>query len=284
MRVALVTCKQLPEPDPDQEPLLTALAAAGLGSEMAAWDDPTVEWSSFRLCVLRSTWNYHLARSEFLSWLQDTDRVTQVWNPVRMVAWNSHKSYLVELAERGFPTAPTQLLPAGCVASLHETMMRTGWEEVVVKPAVSAASRGAMRVDRDRIAAGETHLARLLRREDVLVQEYLPSVRSTGERGLVWIDGMLSHAIQKRPRFDGEEEHVEGPVAIESDEAELARALLQGPGRGALYARVDLARDVHGQPRLMELELIEPSLHLLQEPESLDRFVGAIARLARNST
>jgi O-ureido-D-serine cyclo-ligase len=45
-----------------------------------------------------------------------------------------------------------------------------------------------------------------------------------------------------------------------------------------LYARVDLVRDSTGQPRLMELELIEPSLFFDQQPGSAARLAQAIAR------
>ena len=35
--VALLTCRELPEPDPDEEPLLEALSAAGLRAELLPW-------------------------------------------------------------------------------------------------------------------------------------------------------------------------------------------------------------------------------------------------------
>jgi glutathione synthase/RimK-type ligase-like ATP-grasp enzyme len=278
MRVAFVTCKQLPESDPDQDVLVATARAAGLDARLAAWDDAAVEWSAFGACVLRSTWNYHLSPGDFLSWMERVDAVTRVWNPVEMVRWNSHKSYLLELSQQGFSTVPTRLLQRHEEAALAETMTQAGWEQVVIKPAISAASHGAMRVDRGTVEVGEAHLHKLLRAGDVLVQQYLSSVESMGERALIWIDGVLTHAMQKHPRFDGEEERVEGPVTVEADEEELARALMRGPGRGALYGRVDLARDAQGSSRLMELELIEPSLYFVQEPSALARFVAAISR------
>ena len=45
-----------------------------------------------------------------------------------------------------------------------------------------------------------------------------------------------------------------------------------------VYARVDVARDEHGQPLVMELELIEPSLFLRQAPTALERLVDAVVR------
>jgi hypothetical protein len=50
-----------------------------------------------------------------------------------------------------------------------------------------------------------------------------------------------------------------------------------------LYARVDVIEDagLEGGLRLMELELIEPSLFFAQHPSTLDRFVQAIVAHAR---
>ena len=48
-----------------------------------------------------------------------------------------------------------------------------------------------------------------------------------------------------------------------------------------LYARVDLARDEEGAPRLMELELIEPSLFLGYAPRAARMLAAAIARRVR---
>ena len=47
-----------------------------------------------------------------------------------------------------------------------------------------------------------------------------------------------------------------------------------GPPR-PLYARVDLVRDEHGEPCVIEVELIEPSLELLGD-EAADRFAALL--------
>jgi len=67
-------------------------------------------------------------------------------------------------------------------------------------------------------------------------------------------------------------------LPIAPEERALGEEALAGfrPGE-LLYARVDMARDEEGRPRLMELELIEPSLFLLQNPAALARMAGAIS-------
>ena len=38
--------------------LIDALRRLGVAAAHAAWDDPTVDWASFALTVVRSTWDY----------------------------------------------------------------------------------------------------------------------------------------------------------------------------------------------------------------------------------
>jgi len=283
MRIALATCKDLPEPDPDHEIVLDALERHGLRAEPCVWSDASVDWAAFSLCVLRTTWDYYRARDAFLMWLTRVESVTRVQNEFEIVRWNSHKSYLVELGRRGFNVAPTRLLRRGVGTRLQEVLDDTGWREVVIKPAISASSYQTRRIEASDVVAGEHHMTRLLKRGDVLVQQYLPSVHDSGERALVFIDGELTHSVCKRPRFHGEDESVEGPLPVQPEEEELATALMAGPGRGTLYGRVDLARDFNGNPCLMELELIEPSLFFLQHPPALERFAAAVSNRVRES-
>ena len=128
---------------------------------------------------------------------------------------------------------------------------------------------------------GNEHLAMLLETGDALIQEYMPAVEHYGERSLIWINDAFTHAVRKSPRLSGGAEDVSHAVPIEAKEREVGQAALAGfkPGK-LLYARVDMVPDAAGQPRLMELELIEPSLFFLQSPPALERFADAIhARL-----
>jgi hypothetical protein len=111
-----------------------------------------------------------------------------------------------------------------------------------------------------------------------MVQPYVASVDGYGERSLVWIDGELTHAMRKTPRFVGDAERIDGPFPIADDERAVAEAALAPVAARILYGRVDLARDADGRPMVMELELVEPSLFLARHPPALARFVAAVAR------
>jgi glutathione synthase/RimK-type ligase-like ATP-grasp enzyme len=277
--VALVTCLELPEPDPDAAPLARALRDAGISAELRAWDDPAVDWSEARLTVLRSSWNYPRRHRAFLRWAARAAAVSELWNPLPVVRWNTHKGYLLELARHGVPVAPTVLLERGSSATLDSVRREQGWDEVVVKPAVSAASFKTRRATPGRGDGGEAHLQELLAERDVLVQRYLDSVEDHGERALVLVDGALTHAVRKSPRFEGQSESVSAcAVNVSGAEAALARRALAVVPAPLLYARVDLAPGAGGEPLLMELELVEPSLFFAQSKAALARFVAGLRR------
>ena len=278
--VGLVTHAGLPELDPDDRPLAQALRDRGLSVGAVVWDDPAVDWATMRVAVLRSTWDYFHRRDEFLGWAQRTHEATRLLNPLAVVSWNTHKFYLRELLAKGVPVVPTAFLEQGTRVDLGATMASRGWRTVVVKPAVSADSWGTIRVNAADPAPGQVHLDELLKARDVMVQPFLASVEESGERCLVFIEGRLSHAVRKRSLFLGGR-HVgpEGePVPIASDEAWVAERVLQASGfPPLLYARVDLARDAAGNPVLMELELVEPTLFLKDHPAACACLADAVA-------
>ena len=279
MDIALATCLSLPEPDHDAAPLESALRAAGIETGWLAWDDPGADWSRARLTLLRATWNYPAQPERFLAWAARVARVSRLCNPLSLVRFNLHKRYLLELAGRGVPIAPTALVARGAGTTLDALRSERGWDDVVVKPAVSAASFRTMRVGPGDLRAGEAHFRSLVVERDVLVQRYLPSVEGYGERALVWIDGAVTHAVRKSPRFAGESESVSADaVAVTPAEGQLARRVIAALDGTPLYARIDVAPGPDGWPVLMELELIEPSLFFPKAPRALGRFVVALRR------
>ncbi|MCA9607830.1 MAG: hypothetical protein KC619_19610 [Myxococcales bacterium] len=281
-RVVCATCRDLPEPDPDEPRLRAAVQAAGADYALAAWDDPSVDWSAADLVVPRSTWNYYERPEAFLAWARTVAARTHLLNPLSVIEANLHKGYLLRLEAAGVPIVPTALVRRGEPRSLASILEARGWDEVVLKPAVGARSWNNLRVDASARAAGEAHLARLGATHDVLVQPYLRAVEDHGERSLIWIDGALTHSIRKEPRFGDADESV-SEVAIPPPEggAALVATVLATIEAPLLYARVDVVPDETGRLVVMELELVEPSLFLLQDDAALTRFAQAIVREAQ---
>lgn len=272
----IATCRPLPEPDPDETPLLDALADAGIEAGMCDWRDGD-RWRNGGPTLMRSTWNYIHHLDEFREWLRRTAAAGPLWNPAEIMLGNLDKRYLLDLAARGVPTVPTAIMPRRGPADVATLAAARGWDDIVIKPVVGAGS-----FETHRGSARSPDAAALCRRlvadRDLLVQPYLESVDGYGERALVWIDGEFTHAVRKSPRFAADAEHVSEALPITPGERAVAAAALAPIRDRLLYARVDLAPGPTGQPLVMELELLEPSLFLLQSPPALERFVTGIRR------
>ena len=254
------------------------LAARRLSAALVAWDDPAVDWSAFRLCVIRATWDYHLRLPEFLAWAERVAAQTALWNPLDLVRWNTHKSYLRDLERQGVAIVPTVWAPRGTGLDLAALLAERGWTEAVVKPAVSASAYATRLVTSETIAQGQTHLDALLAERDMMIQPFLASVTTTGERSLVYFDGALSHTILRSPALGKDTTADTGLIPNDAEEAAFAGHVMQTFNRETLYARVDIAHDDAGDLRLMELELVEPWLGLELAPDAATRFAAAIAR------
>lgn len=284
LALRIATCRPLPEPDPDEQLLLSACRAAGIAADMVPWHEAAL-WraghpASQTPVLIRSTWDYIHRLPEFEHWLQHVAEQAPLWNPLDIVRHNLHKKYLLSLSERGVPTTPTLWVTQGDKQSLTDLLAAVGWADVVIKPAVGA---GSFDTHRGKVGdtVTETQWRASVAMRDMLIQPYLASVEGEGERALVWIDGEFTHAVRKTPRFATDVEQVSPALPISAEERVLGEAALQAVaplGSSLLYARVDVARDDQGQWRVMELELIEPSLFLAQYPPALQRLVAALQR------
>jgi len=282
--VCLVTCAELPAPDPDTPLLAAALRDAGRAVDVRDWRDPDVDWSDARMTVLRSPWDYIDHLDAFLDWAARVDQVSDLWNPLELLRWNTHKAYLLDLRARGAPIVPTVVLLGGSAASLDAICDAQGWNAVVVKPAVASGSKGAYRAEvGDR--AAQLHLDELLGTGDVLVQQFVPAIEDDGEWSVVLVDGVVAHGLRKRPasgdyrvqeEWGGNTELVE-PTASLAELATRVCAILPAP---ALYARIDIVA-IGGNWHVMEVEATEPSLWLDLAPDTTRLLADAIgARLS----
>jgi glutathione synthase/RimK-type ligase-like ATP-grasp enzyme len=286
--IALATSAGFPQLEPDSRMLLPSLARRNINFRPVVWTDRSVDWSAFDAVIVRSTWDYFNRLDEWYEWL---DRVESTGvpflNPVDVVRWNSHKSYLAELAARGVPVVDTLDAPRGAEVDLAEALDARGWTDAIFKPAVAGAALGLVRVrGGDEARAAQAEFEQQLAEGDVLVQPFLPSIVDYGELSLVYFGGEYSHAVLKRakageirvqPEHGGLPELVEPPAAA----IEAAESVLAAVGTELLYARVDLVRGLDGTLRLIELEAIEPRLFIEQDPCAAARFGDAlVARLA----
>ena len=266
---------------------LTYPAFADLGVEVEAvpWR-ARVDWSRYELVVIRSPWDYQRDAERFLEVLERIDAVSRLENPLEVVRWNLRKDYLRELEAAGAAIVPTLWRAAG--ESLGPALLdELGTQRAVIKPLVSGNADHTYPVDAETLRARRGELEAVFAERPCLVQPFMPSVVEEGEYSLFYFAGEYSHAVLKTPKsgdFRVQEEHG-GQIRATRPQPAMQRAaerVLAAVGRDVLYARVDLVRDPLADEaaryRLMELELIEPSLYFPYDPLSPARFARAAVR------
>ncbi|MBM4393276.1 MAG: hypothetical protein FJ090_19295, partial [Deltaproteobacteria bacterium] len=181
MRFAFLTDRVRPDGTADDQLAAQALRERGAHVEFVPWEKASGDHDRW---IVRSPWNYHHHAADFLATVSSLPGVI---NPAPLLRWNADKGYLLELGQRGVPVIPTR-------TCTRATLDLGDWDEVVVKPVVSAAGDGTCRLRRDMIHADT--LARLPGGR-LLVQPFLPEVLTAGEVSVILIDGMVTHAVKK---------------------------------------------------------------------------------------
>ena len=280
-RIALATCEQLPDLDPDDQPLVNLFRKIGIEAMPAVWSDSSIDWALFDHIIIRNTWDYTNRLGEFLTWAKSNN--SRIRNSFETIRWNCDKIYLKDLASAGFPVVDTQF-----VSSAYSDWEPPSTADFVVKPTVSAGSQDTMR-----FPAGSPDSKRnaqdlinqiVSEGKTVMVQPYLAAVDEVGETAQLFIGGDYSHAVRKGPLLApnvlAEKEHGLflkediSPRDPSQAQRQLADAVIAYVARSfgtPLYARVDLLDDPSGRPVILELELVEPSMFFVTALDSAER-------------
>lgn len=281
--VALATDRNHPHLSHDDQLLLPILHEMGFEACPVQWDSQDTDWERFDTCIVRSCWDYHLRISEFLQWSQHLgDRHVRVWNPIEIIRWNHHKRYLKDLEQKGIPIVPTYLVERDSVKSLKDILEVCRWDDVIVKPCVSASSYRTHRISRDAADSYQAEFQAIAQESGALVQPFIREIQESGEWSFVFFNRRFSHAVRKTPA-KGEYRSQESfggsmiQVVPSSSQVRAAENVIASVEGDLLYGRVDMIQ-VNGQLLLGELELIEPSLFFESDFSSTLRFVQALSR------
>src|ERR1700737_1364108 len=264
--IALAGCPRLVSGDGDDAGLVAALRGRGLHAKWLSWDDPDTVRAD--VVILRATWDYAERLEGFLA---GTPTGPHRLTAPPLLGGDPGERFWVGLGGGGGPVVP------GAVFTAAERIRLPAAAQVVVKPSIGAGSVGAQRYT-DRTAAMAHAAALQAQGRSVLVQPYDDRIERAGETALVFLGGKPSHAFTNAAMLPAEGHHVEldatGTFAVESlapaepdfevwdvgfAALDAAAAQLNMAAREFLYARVDIIGEID-DPRLLELELIEPSL------------------------
>ncbi len=252
-----------------------ALEKRGLKVHRINWDDPDFDWSATKYVLFRTTWDYFDRFEEFEAWLKQVEQQTQLINPSSLLYWNIDKHYLLDLEKQGLPIPATTFIAPGNEQSLSDLVAESGWEELVLKPAISGAARHTYRFLAKDAAKYETIFRELIAKESMLLQAFQHQVLTKGEVAYMAFGGRYSHAVLKRAkpgdfRVQDDFGGTVHPYEASAEEIALVERALAAVAPLPAYARVDVIWDNEDRAVISELELVEPELWFRRSPKAAE--------------
>lgn len=244
------------------------------------WDRET-NWDQFERVLVRSPWDYVEKYDNFIKTLNSiADSRAEMDNSFETMKYNSVKTYLGDLEKQGVEIIPTHFFKP--IDGIQDELrgFAKQFERFIIKPTIGASSSGLQIFDN--VESLETAIFE--NNEIVyMCQPLIKSITEIGEYSLIFFDGEFSHAILKTPKKgeircqDEFGSHIR-EVEVSSDIISWGNKIIKLQKEMPLYARVDFLLNEEDQPRLMELELIEPCLFFSKAPSAAGNFIKACER------
>ncbi|MGZ4788420.1 MAG: ATP-grasp domain-containing protein [Terriglobales bacterium] len=283
-RIGFATSAKYRELAPSERLATEVLRERGCEVEPVVWTETEPSRVDCDVVVIRSVWDYHLDVERFLGWVDRVRERAVVLNAPETIRWNSDKRYLFDLQRTGLPVPKMVVIQRVSEVDVSRILKSHGFNEAVIKPAVSASAFETYRVNQGTAEAVQKRVRELLRSRTLLMQEFVPEISTQGEWSLMFFRGAYSHAVRKLPKpgdFRVQAEHGGGHVPDVPGETvrRVAHKVVGKFAAETLYARIDIVEG-KASPLIMELELIDPELFLTSE--SAVTFVSAMLSTVRN--
>lgn len=261
--------------------VLEALGKKGLRVLKTNWDNPDFDWTSTRFALFRTIWDYFHRFEEFETWLKKVNLQTKLINSAEHLFWNIDKHYLLDLQKKGVNIPPSHFVEPQTQTTLKSLQTQLGWNEMVLKPAVSGCARHTYRLNQENLDEYEAIFQTLIAKEAVLLQPFLKNILTKGEIALMLVNGKVTHAVLKKAK--------EGDFRVQDDfggtvhdyipnQAEIAFAekAFAACDEIPMYGRVDMVWDNDGEMAVSELELVDPEMWFRQNPNAAEQLADAI--------
>jgi len=260
-----------------------ALELKGFKVNRINWDNPDFDWSQTKSVLFRTTWDYFDRFAEFSEWLKMVEQKTLLINSKELIYWNIDKIYLSELNQKGIRIPPTIFVDQGATETLQDLILKSGWEECVLKPLIAGAARHTYRVSLNDYLNIVPIFDELIENEAMMLQEFQKQIETKGEIALIYFGKEFSHAILKKAKagdfrvqddFGGT---IHDYVANEEEITFGLNAILACPELPA-YVRVDVIWNNEDKLCVSEIEMIEPELWLRKNKDAAGKLADEIEK------
>lgn len=278
--VLLVSCDLIEELKLDTETVLLekVLEKRGIQTRLVTWENQSIQWNEAPLAINRVVSSYMFNPDKFVDWSKKVEKHTTLWNSSPVIEWNIHKKYLLKLIDSGIPVPETKYIPQTTQETISEILDEFPFNDFVLKPCICNGSIGLKRFQKDS-ADLETHYNNLITHGykqdfeftddifeyspgDILIQRYVPEIKTHGEASLFYFGGEFSHAVLKKPKPGDFRAHTIWGAAADhytprEKEIDVGLNSLEVVGHPIEFARIDLI-PIRPVPLIIEVELLDP--------------------------
>ena len=282
-KVALLTMDQADDFMVYDRLLDQPLIGHGFQPDHVSWHDESIDWNQYDVAVIRSTWDYQDNVDKYLKVLEKIEASqARLENSLDVVKWNINKNYLKEVEAKGADIVPTLWVEKINYDLVESYFDQFNTDLIIIKPTISANAENTFWLKRGSFADSKELLMNSLANRQLMVQPFVQAVVDEGEYSVFFFAGEFSHSILKTPKsgdFRVQEEYG-GLLKSITPCTELltaAQKALQTTPEKLLYARIDLVQH-ENKFKVMEVELIEPSLYFNYHDEAANNFAKALAQ------
>lgn len=265
-----------------EDKLITdALEAQGLKVYRTNWDNPDFDFTTTKYVLFRAIWDYFDRFPEFSKWLDKVSQQTKMINPLEQIVWNMDKHYLRDLEANGINIVKTYFVEIGDTRTLKQVISDSGWEHVILKPAVSGGARHTYKIKPRESNQHEVVFKELIAKEAMLIQPFINNIMEKGEVSFMVFGGKYSHAVLKKAKagdFRVQDDHggTIHPYKASFKEIEFVQNVVAKCNTIPIYGRVDVTWDNENHLALVELEIIEPELWFRESQKSPEMLADVV--------
>ena len=264
--------------------VLEALKKRNLNVIRIDWDSKNFDWRNTKYVLFRTTWDYFDKFKKFKNWLKKIKNKTILINNYNQIIWNIDKHYLLELKQKNINIPKTTIIKKKSKESLKSIYLKSGFKELILKPTISGAGRHTYKINTKNINKYQNIFKKIIKNEDMMIQEFQKSILTKGEVSLMLIGGKFTHSILKKAKKNEfrVQDDFGGTVHnynASKEEIKFAENTILKIKPTPVYARVDIIIDNNNKIALSELELIEPEMWFRKNKIAASKLANEIMKI-----
>lgn len=283
MKIALLTCKDLPNLTESDQLLIPALANHNIQAIPIVWNNELINWQDYDVLIFRNTWDYYEKQIEFDLWLEKIKKLgIKTLNSISIINQNKHKFYLRDFEKQGIKIIPTIFIDKTQDLNLQE-IIPNYWKKAVIKPAYSGGSYQTTLFNIIDVETINQQYAIIASQKELLLQEFMPEIKTLGETSFIFFNKKFSHAVNKQAvngdfRIQQQFGGIYTLIEVNPEIIKKAQKIVNTFSENLLYCRVD-GIVIDNELYLMEVECLEPDLYFNLAEGSIDKFIESIIEL-----